>query len=87
MTPDEEAALAELVWELSAPHTLEEIAEHLGMSRRTVSRIEAQAFKKLRGLLAEGPDWQEGLKEPPTLHRSSREEITVGQTPRHRTMP
>ncbi len=53
MTPNEEAALNDLVWELSAPHTLEAIAERLGKSRRTVRRIEARALAKLRSLMSE----------------------------------
>jgi DNA-directed RNA polymerase sigma subunit (sigma70/sigma32) len=48
LTPNEEAALAELEWELSAPHTLDEIAERLGKSRRTVQRIEQRALAKMR---------------------------------------
>lgn len=83
MTPNEEAALAELVFELSAPHTLEEIAEHLGISLRHVSRIEARALAKLRGLLEAHEDWGDGLSEPPTLARRCGEIFpSNGSTPK-----
>ncbi len=65
MTPAEEAALAELVWELSAPHSAEAIAEHIGCDRTTVWRIELAALNKMRERLqAEGKDWSGPLKEP-----------------------
>jgi DNA-directed RNA polymerase sigma subunit (sigma70/sigma32) len=51
MTPNEEAALEELIWELTAPHTQEEIAARLGMRRELVSDIEQRALRKLRKLL------------------------------------
>lgn len=70
LTPNEAMALDELEWELAAPHTLEEIATHLGCSLRHVSRIEARALKKLRD---RAPDeWRAGLREPPLLGRSTR---------------
>ncbi len=68
MTPNEEAALEELIWEMTAPHTQEEIAARLGLTARTVRRIEAKTLKKLRGL-AEGRGWEEGLKDPPKQHK------------------
>lgn len=65
LTPDEAAALDELVWELSAPHTLEAIAERLGRDRYYVMRVEARALKKLRRLLEEQglEDWRGGLRD------------------------
>ncbi len=71
MTPNEEAALAELEWELSSPHTLEEIAAHLGIRQRNVEKTEARALRKLRGLLeAKGIDRQGSfLREPTALGR------------------
>ena len=44
----EEAALAELEWLLSGPHTLEAIATRLGLSRERVRILERQAMAKLR---------------------------------------
>ncbi len=66
-TEAEELALAELVWEMTAPHTLEEIADWLGVSRRTVKRIEDGALTKIRGLVS--PDWESGLSEPDVLQK------------------
>lgn len=68
LTPNERAALAELEFELSAPHTLEEIATHLGVSVRHVTRIESRALDKMRSLIESG-DWEEGLQEPAPLGR------------------
>lgn len=67
MTADEEAALGELLFEVSAPHTLEEIAEHMGLSRFAVARIEDRALDKLRAAMTEG--WEPALREPSPLHR------------------
>ncbi len=70
MTADEEAALEELEWELSAPHSLEAIAERLGFSHASVAmRIEERALAKMAAVLrAEGKvDWEGGLQEPVTL--------------------
>ncbi len=67
MTPNEEAALEELVWELTAPHTPQEIASRLGITDRSVLRIEERALAKLRRLAVS--DWEDGLKDPPTQHR------------------
>ncbi len=67
----EEAALEELEWELSAPHSLEEIAARLGLSHASaVMRIEEQALAKMAAILrSEGKgEWEEGLQEPVTLH-------------------
>lgn len=65
MTPNEEAALEELVWELTAPHSAEEIADRLGIDRSTVWRIESSALEKMRNRLqAEGKDWSGPLQEP-----------------------
>ncbi len=50
MTPDEEAALAELVWEMTKPHSQGEIAKHLGIAQQRVSEIEQSAMAKLRAL-------------------------------------
>ena len=68
LTPNEAAALAELEWELSAPHTLAAIAQHLGCSLRHVSRIEARALEKMRALAPES--FQGGLSEPRATHRA-----------------
>ncbi len=57
LTKKEQAALEELVWELSAPHTLEEIAERLGCSIENVWKIEKRALGKLRAMTSE--DWRE----------------------------
>ena len=74
LTEKESAALEELVWELTAPHTLDDIAERLGVSRRTVSRIEAGALEKLREFANEG--WSGGLRDPAIgLHRAC-DEVT-----------
>lgn len=66
MTEAEAKALAELEWELSAPHSAEEIAAHLGCSRKHVWEVEKRALGKLKALLiAEGKgDWASGLSEP-----------------------
>lgn len=55
----------ELIWELSAPHSLDAIAEHLGVSRRTVARVEQRALAKMKHCVSE--DWQSGLKDPNPL--------------------
>jgi DNA-directed RNA polymerase sigma subunit (sigma70/sigma32) len=51
--------LDELIWEMTKPHTQEEIAKRLGVSQKTVHKIEARALKKLRELTSE--DWKEDL--------------------------
>ena len=51
MTPDEEAALAELVFHMSGPHTVSAIAKQLGISHQLVSQIEKRALAKMRKLL------------------------------------
>lgn len=56
LTSDEQAALEELEWELSGPHTQEEIASRLGVSQKTVCVTEQRALRKLRAML--DPDWQ-----------------------------
>ncbi len=68
MTENEEAALEEIMWELTSPHTQEEIAARLGVTSRTIRRIETRALAKLRELI-EGKGWEEGLKEPPQQHK------------------
>ena len=90
MTPDEEAALEELVealeWHYDAPHTLEAIAERLGMSHQLVHQIEVRALKKLKRLLV-----RKGItdcaREPMQLQSSGHPgaEVPVpgnGQTPK-----
>lgn len=67
MTPNEERALADLVFEFTKPHTQEEIAEYLGLSRSAVVRIEERALGKLRGLTR--ASWQGTTQEPTNLHR------------------
>jgi hypothetical protein len=65
--PAEAAALADLVFALTAPHTLEEIADHLGLSRFAVARIERRALGKIRAGMSEG--WEDSaLGEPSKLH-------------------
>ncbi len=66
LTPNEAAALEEIVWELTAPHTLEEIAERLGTTHWTVLRIEQRALETMRSFVDD--DWQDGLREQPRLH-------------------
>jgi hypothetical protein len=63
----EAAALEELEWELSAPHTQEAIAERLGMSQPGILFVERRALKKLRKL-ASGHGWEDGLRDPPRNH-------------------
>jgi DNA-binding XRE family transcriptional regulator len=65
LTKNEKAALREILFEMTKPHTQEEIADHLGVSRRTVNRIEEGAMAKLRTLAVE--DWKDGLEEPTAL--------------------
>lgn len=62
LTEDEAAALAELEWELSAPHSLQEIAEHIGCNHVTVWRIEKRALRKLQALTSE--DWKGPMRDP-----------------------
>ncbi len=66
MTLEEEMAMADLIFELSAPHTQEEIAEHLGMPRETVRDIESRALAKLLSFVP--PGWDASLREPSPLH-------------------
>lgn len=65
-TPEEVAALADLVFAMSAPHTQQEIADHLGIANQRVSEIEARALETLRQILEdEGKgDWRGALLEP-----------------------
>ncbi len=56
MTSDEEAALEDIVWEMTKPHTQEAIAARLGVSQQRVDKIEKRAMAKLRGLV--GEDWR-----------------------------
>lgn len=65
LTRDEAAALEEIVFELTAPHTLEEIAHRIGYTVRGVQFIEQRALAKLRSLIAE--EWAGSLDEPPSL--------------------
>ncbi len=54
----EQLALSDLVFELTAPHTQQEISEHLGISQQRVSRLEKRALRKMRATLeAEGKEW------------------------------
>lgn len=69
LEPNEQAALADLEFELSAPHTLAEIAAHLGYTQRAVEMIEARALKKLRRWLKSTPEWAGGLRDAPALSR------------------
>lgn len=66
LTPNEQAALEELVWEMSKPHTLEDIATRLGVPLVTVFDIEKRALRKMRKrLIREGKsEWQGPLVEP-----------------------
>jgi hypothetical protein len=61
LSPAEEAALAELEFNLSAPHTLQAIAKQLGMPFQQVAAIEKRALKKLREII--NPDWQGPLTD------------------------
>jgi hypothetical protein len=65
-TPDEIAALDELLFELTAPHTLQEIADRLGCSDVWAGKIETRALAKLRrAMTREGKeDWRGALLEP-----------------------
>lgn len=78
LTPNEAAALAELEWELSAPHTLEEIAQHLGCSLRHVSRIERRALEKLRANASD--EFRGSTREPAALGRRVGEFPSNGMT-------
>jgi len=49
----ERAALRELEFGLTGPHSLREIAEFLGVSNREVGRIERRALEKLADLVDE----------------------------------
>lgn len=60
MKPNEKAAMEELMWELSAPHSLQAIADRLGMSEKLVHQIEKRALKKLRVML--GEEWSGPLR-------------------------
>jgi DNA-directed RNA polymerase sigma subunit (sigma70/sigma32) len=62
MTANEESALEELVWELTAPHTQEEISNRLGISQQRVDKLEKRALSKLRALVDD--DWKPD-KPPP----------------------
>lgn len=65
LTAEEQAALRELEFELTKPHTLEEIADFLGMPLVTVFDIEKRALGKMRKrLVREGKEsWQGPLSE------------------------
>lgn len=64
LTPNEEAALAEIEWELLAPHTLEAIAARIGVSHQLVSQIEKRALRKLRKLFKKSGLGPFGEREP-----------------------
>ncbi len=57
LTANEEAALDDIVWELTGPHSTEAIAKRLGCSRKHVWEVEVRAMKKLRALI--DPDWRD----------------------------
>jgi RNA polymerase sigma factor (sigma-70 family) len=59
----EAAALKEIEFELTKPHTQEEIAAFLGVSQKTVSVIEARALKKLKELA--DADWGDDISRMP----------------------
>ena len=81
MTPDEEAALEELIWELTAPHTVEEIGKRLGCRHQLVSQIQKRALKKLRALLEENGITEPDADEPAVLHLGSGDEpLSNGMT-------
>lgn len=80
LTPNEAAALEELVWELSAPHTQEAIADRLGMSQQGIAVVEKRALVKLRRLMS-GSAWEDGLKEPPKNHTNAEFGCSDGRTP------
>lgn len=61
----EKKALDELVFHMTAPHTLEEIAEFLGCPLITVWRIEQEALRKMRKDVHD--DWESGTQDPPQL--------------------
>jgi hypothetical protein len=65
-TPEELAALDEILFELTAPHTQQEIADRLRIANQRVSEIEARALETLRQILEdEGKaDWRGALLEP-----------------------
>ena len=52
LTPAEVAALADLVFEMTGPHTLREIAARLGMTHQAVSFHQKKALGKLRARMA-----------------------------------
>ncbi len=81
-TEQEHAALEELVWELTAPHTEEEIAGRLGIEARSVRRIQVRALKNLRHFARRG-GWESGLSDPRVNHRGIDEHYpNNGMTPR-----
>ena len=51
LTPNEQRALAELLWLASGAKSHAEIAAKLGCSRQRVSQIEKRGFAKLRKLM------------------------------------
>lgn len=85
LTANEAAALRELEFNLSAPHSAEEIAAHLGCSVRHVNRIETRALAKLRKRAAK--NWSPGdLHDPSLLTRRTFEVFpSNGMTPKDDT--
>jgi len=48
LSANERAALEALEWKFSGPHSLDEIATRLGMSKPWVKQLERRALEKLR---------------------------------------
>jgi DNA-directed RNA polymerase sigma subunit (sigma70/sigma32) len=70
VTKKEKAALRELertlAFDHTKPHTLEEIADFLGVSVPYIFEVEKRALAKMQALLREQgkEDWQGSLRDP-----------------------
>ncbi len=69
LSVSEAKAFSEIEWITSSPHSVECIAACLGISARSVSRIESRALAKLKALIIAGGEeiYAEGVREPRLL--------------------
>jgi DNA-directed RNA polymerase specialized sigma subunit len=51
LTDNEKAALKEIIWEMTGPHSQAAIAKYLGVGQQYVSEVETRVLRKMKTLL------------------------------------